>query len=75
MVNGMTIASVDCKSKIQLIQDIPYFTLRIDGLVQERRNSSVLAMELHLSCSNPSNYELWVVSHECLWIFFSKINF
>ena len=28
----------------------------IDGLMQERRNSSVLAMELCLSCSNPSTY-------------------
>ena len=27
---------------------------KINGLVQERRNSSVLAMELHLSCTNPS---------------------
>ena len=26
----------------------------IDGLVQERRNSSALAMELRLSCANPS---------------------
>ena len=26
----------------------------IDGLVQERCNSSALAMELHLSCTNPS---------------------
>ena len=26
----------------------------IDGLVQERRNSNVLAMELRLSCINPS---------------------
>ena len=25
----------------------------IDGLVQERRNSSALAVELHLSCTNP----------------------
>ena len=25
----------------------------IDGLVQERRNSSVLAMKLRLSCTNP----------------------
>ena len=25
-----------------------------DGFVQERRNSSTLAMELHLSCTNPS---------------------
>ena len=26
----------------------------IDGLMQERRNSSALAMELRLSCINPS---------------------
>ena len=30
--------------------------LYINGLVQERRNSSALAMELHLSCTNPSIY-------------------
>ena len=29
----------------------------IDRLVQERRNSSSLAMELRLSCTNPSIYE------------------
>ena len=28
--------------------------LHLDGLVQERRNSSALAMELHLSCTNLS---------------------
>ena len=28
--------------------------LHMDGLVQERRNSSVLAMELRLSRTNPS---------------------
>ena len=28
----------------------------IDGLVQERRNSSALAMELRLSCTNTSIY-------------------
>ena len=27
-----------------------------DGLVQERRNSSALAMELRFSCTNSSNY-------------------
>ena len=32
-------------------------TENINGLVQERRNSSVLAMELHLSCINPSIWE------------------
>ena len=28
--------------------------VEIDGLVQERRNSSALAMVLRLSCTNPS---------------------
>ena len=32
---------------------IPY----MDGLVQERRNSSALAMELRLFCNNPSVLE------------------
>ena len=30
----------------------------INGLVQETRNSSALAMELRLSCTNPLNYVL-----------------
>ena len=30
--------------------------IHVDGLVQERRNSSVLAMELRLSWTNPSTY-------------------
>ena len=30
----------------------------IDGLVQKRRNSSALAVELRLSCTNPSIYSL-----------------
>ena len=29
-------------------------TVYIDGLVKERRNSSAFAMELRLSCTNPS---------------------
>ena len=35
----------------------------IDGLVQERRNSSALAMELHLSCTNPS-----ICNAFCHWL-------
>ena len=31
-----------------------YMSYNIDGLVQGRRNSSALAMELCLSCINPS---------------------
>ena len=34
--------------------DLWVSTLYIYGLVQERRNSSALAMELRLSCSDPS---------------------
>ena len=33
-----------------------YWHYHINGLVQERRNSSALAMELSLSCTSPSNY-------------------
>ena len=31
----------------------PCYNSNIDGLVQERWNSSALAIELHLSCTNP----------------------
>ena len=31
-----------------------------DGLVQEKRISSALAMELRLSCTNPSKWEFYV---------------
>ena len=34
-----------------------------DGLVQERRNSSALAMELRLSCTNPS-IQLFLTAEE-----------
>ena len=37
----------------------------IDGLVQERRNSSALAMELRLFCTNPSIYSHGIIS---VWI-------
>ena len=36
----------------------------IDGLVQERCNSSALAMELHLSCTNPSICTNHTVHHD-----------
>ena len=39
-------------------QPIIYFT-QIDVLVQERRNSSALAMESRHFCTNPSKFE-WV---------------
>ena len=58
----------------------------IDGLVQERRNSSVLAMELHLSCTNPSIYnhifvieyftsvQLTIFHSKSAWIFISILR-
>ena len=42
----------------------------IDGLVQERRNSSALAMELRLSCTNPSIWcyrSCWTLVWELAW--------
>ena len=33
---------------------------KIDGLMQERRNSSALAMELRLSCINPLEWSDWL---------------
>ena len=44
----------------------PYF----DGLVQEGRNSSALAMELRLSCTNPS---IWDTVHRYDMLIFAKI--
>ena len=37
------------------------YILYIDGLVQDRRNSSASAMELRLSCTNPSIYVWWML--------------
>ena len=36
----------------------PWRPANIDGLVQERRNSSALAMDLRLSCTNLSIYAM-----------------
>ena len=43
----------------------------IMGLVQERRNSSSLAMELHLSCINPS---IWICRFTTIGIPMMKIK-
>ena len=39
--------------------------LHVDRLVQKRRNSSGLAMELHLSCTDPSLYLLSLQYKSC----------
>ena len=42
---------------------IVYVIQHINGLVQERRNSRALAMELRLFCINPSKWDLfWVLN-------------
>ena len=43
-------------------------TFHIDGLAQERRSSSALAMELRLSCINPSICQLPFTWCGALWI-------
>ena len=42
----------------------------IDGLVQERRNSSALAVELRLSSSNPS---IWFLSVNNDWFEYMEV--
>ena len=41
--------------------------VQIDGLVQERCNSSALAMELRLSCTNPSKWVNSLVPSDNIW--------
>ena len=41
--------------------------LHIDGLVQERRNSIANALELRLSCTNPSIYSGFKCQGSCLY--------
>ena len=50
--------SSDMVSVISDMSDDNLVITRIDGLVQERRNSSALAMELRLSCTKPSMYTM-----------------
>ena len=57
-VSGVPAAGLATRATKGLVQELSFnFSLNwklIDGLVQERCNSSALAMELHLSCTNPS---------------------
>ena len=48
----------------------------IDGLGQERRNSSVLAMELRLACTNPSIWGWYGISrHHVIHSGYNKVIF
>ena len=53
-------------SKVIIILSCISVSDRIDGSVQERRNSSALAMELHLSCTNPKLFKVIFKHHKDL---------
>ena len=38
----------------EMCMKIPFLADKVDALVQERRNSSANALELRISCTNPS---------------------
>ena len=48
-----------CCNGHTILLNIVLIKLQIDGLVQERHNSSVLEMEWRLSCTNSSKWYLW----------------
>ena len=53
-----------CRGMYRMVIILVYRKLHIEWLVQERRNSSALAMELRLSCINPliNVYKIWIMS-------------
>ena len=57
-------SEIDClmQSNITLCSSEQWINLHIDGLVHERCNSSALAMELHLSCTNLSICNRYILS-------------
>ena len=58
-IQGVKVSTGRVANIEMILFEYPQLTIRgldINGLVQERGNSSALAMDLHLSCSNPSIY-------------------
>ena len=64
--NGSQTANIRQMPTTHIIEDTPNIHIHIDGLVQGRRNSSALAMELRLSCTNQStcNRVGWLICPE-----------
>ena len=60
---------VDFIMLVTLLQGLGYGKLDLDGLVQERLNSIANALELRLSCSNPSIYHFLAYSAVVSWRF------
>ena len=53
----MSIVAMNCEGSFayfEAMSPMPCANFHINGLVQERRNSSALTMELRLSCTNQS---------------------
>ena len=60
-----------CHVTVTVMIHIKVTKHHIAGLVQERRNSSALAMEFHLSCINPSMpWALWIAKTPATRLFF-----
>ena len=51
------------------------FVSHIDGLVQERCNSSALAMEFCLSCTNASTWPNWWIDTDTAYYINAYMNF
>ena len=68
LLRKMTTIYRECSVYLQSF----FWAERVDGLVQEKRNSSALAMELCLSCTNPSvlvcNTSLWWMYTSVSWL-------
>ena len=54
---------VHCNWPVVCLKYVPFIANNIDGLVQERRNSIANALELCLSCTNPSKWP-WVAERD-----------
>ena len=61
------------------VETLGFLLDQIDGLVQERRNSSALAVELCLSSTNPSEYRFRLdcsdIEHNCILKFDQSYSF
>ena len=55
----------------QFVSDLKWHDAHLNGLVQESCNSSALAMELHLSCTNPSR---WYHSNDVMRIHVQNVE-
>ena len=61
-----------CRATIIVSSGAPIRGCHIDGLVQDKRNSSALAMGLHLFCTNPSIWSVkywWSRQYFCCFCF------